>query len=65
MGIPLAHPCPDSSKKLNAIALMLRPWSRWARRQRVEYSPMKILALETAADPGSVALWLDGRVVFR
>jgi tRNA threonylcarbamoyladenosine biosynthesis protein TsaB len=26
---------------------------------------MKILALETAADPGSVALWLDGRVVFR
>jgi tRNA threonylcarbamoyladenosine biosynthesis protein TsaB len=26
---------------------------------------MKILALETAADPGSVALWLDGRVVAR
>jgi tRNA threonylcarbamoyladenosine biosynthesis protein TsaB len=26
---------------------------------------MKILALETAADPGSVALWLDGRVVVR
>jgi tRNA threonylcarbamoyladenosine biosynthesis protein TsaB len=24
---------------------------------------MKILALETAADPGSVALWIDGRVV--
>lgn len=24
---------------------------------------MKILALETATDPGSVALWLDGRVV--
>ncbi|MDR0576438.1 MAG: tRNA (adenosine(37)-N6)-threonylcarbamoyltransferase complex dimerization subunit type 1 TsaB [Candidatus Accumulibacter sp.] len=26
---------------------------------------MKILALETAADPGSVALWLDGRVAVR
>ncbi|MDR1708393.1 MAG: tRNA (adenosine(37)-N6)-threonylcarbamoyltransferase complex dimerization subunit type 1 TsaB [Candidatus Accumulibacter sp.] len=26
---------------------------------------MKILALETAVDPGSVALWLDGRVVGR
>ena len=26
---------------------------------------MKILALETATDPGSVALWLDGRVVAR
>jgi tRNA threonylcarbamoyladenosine biosynthesis protein TsaB len=26
---------------------------------------MKILALETAADPGSAALWLDGRVVAR
>ncbi|MDR0378806.1 MAG: tRNA (adenosine(37)-N6)-threonylcarbamoyltransferase complex dimerization subunit type 1 TsaB [Candidatus Accumulibacter sp.] len=26
---------------------------------------MKILALETAVDPGSVALWLDGRVVAR
>jgi tRNA threonylcarbamoyladenosine biosynthesis protein TsaB len=26
---------------------------------------MKILALETATDPGSVALWLDGRVVVR
>ncbi|MEI7431000.1 MAG: tRNA (adenosine(37)-N6)-threonylcarbamoyltransferase complex dimerization subunit type 1 TsaB [Betaproteobacteria bacterium] len=24
---------------------------------------MKILALETAADPGSIALWLDGRIV--
>jgi tRNA threonylcarbamoyladenosine biosynthesis protein TsaB len=28
-------------------------------------SAMKILALETAADPGSIALWLDGRVVVR
>ena len=26
---------------------------------------MKILALETAADPGSVALWLDGDVIAR
>ena len=26
---------------------------------------MKILALETATDPGSIALWLDGRVVAR
>ena len=26
---------------------------------------MKLLALETAIDPGSVALWLDGRVVAR
>ncbi|MDR3300231.1 MAG: tRNA (adenosine(37)-N6)-threonylcarbamoyltransferase complex dimerization subunit type 1 TsaB [Candidatus Accumulibacter sp.] len=26
---------------------------------------MKILAFETATDPGSVALWLDGRVVAR
>jgi tRNA threonylcarbamoyladenosine biosynthesis protein TsaB len=26
---------------------------------------MKLLALETATDPGSVALWLDGRVVAR
>jgi tRNA threonylcarbamoyladenosine biosynthesis protein TsaB len=26
---------------------------------------MKILALETATDPGSVALWLDGKVVAR
>ena len=26
---------------------------------------MKILALETATDPGSVALWLDGRVLAR
>ena len=26
---------------------------------------MKILALETAADPGSVALWLDGKVIAR
>ncbi|SDI69135.1 tRNA (adenosine(37)-N6)-threonylcarbamoyltransferase complex dimerization subunit type 1 TsaB [Propionivibrio dicarboxylicus] len=26
---------------------------------------MKIIALETAADPGSVALWLDGEVVAR
>ena len=26
---------------------------------------MKILALETASDPGSVALWLDGRVFAR
>jgi tRNA threonylcarbamoyladenosine biosynthesis protein TsaB len=26
---------------------------------------MKLLALETAADPGSAALWLDGRVVVR
>ena len=26
---------------------------------------MKILALETAADPGSVALWRDGEVVGR
>lgn len=26
---------------------------------------MKILALETAADPGSIALWLDGNVVAR
>jgi tRNA threonylcarbamoyladenosine biosynthesis protein TsaB len=26
---------------------------------------MKILALETATDPGSVALWLDGRLVAR
>ena len=27
--------------------------------------PMKILALETATDPGSAALWIDGRVVAR
>ena len=26
---------------------------------------MKILALETAVDPGSVALWLDGKVIAR
>jgi len=26
---------------------------------------MKILALETATDPGSIALWLDGKVVSR
>jgi tRNA threonylcarbamoyladenosine biosynthesis protein TsaB len=26
---------------------------------------MKVLALETATDPGSVALWLDGRIVAR
>jgi tRNA threonylcarbamoyladenosine biosynthesis protein TsaB len=26
---------------------------------------MKILALETAADPGSVALWIDGRIAAR
>ena len=26
---------------------------------------MKILALETATDPGSIALWLDGRLVAR
>lgn len=26
---------------------------------------MKILALETATDPGSVALWLDGRIIAR
>ena len=26
---------------------------------------MKILALETATDPGSVALWLDGQVIVR
>ena len=26
---------------------------------------MKILALETATDPGSIALWLDGKVVAR
>ncbi len=32
---------------------------------RVKYWPMKILALETATDPGSVALWSNGRVVAR
>jgi tRNA threonylcarbamoyladenosine biosynthesis protein TsaB len=26
---------------------------------------MRILALETAADPGSIALWLDGRILAR
>ena len=26
---------------------------------------MKILALETATDPGSIALWLDGKVIAR
>jgi len=32
---------------------------------QVKYGPMKILALETATDPGSVALWRDGRIVAR
>lgn len=32
---------------------------------QVKYRPMKILALETATDPGSVALWRDGCVVAR
>ncbi len=37
--------------------------SRWGSAGRIP--PMKILALETATDPGSIALWLDGRVVAR
>lgn len=32
-------------------------------RRSGKIRPMKILALETAADPGSIALWLDGRIV--